>query len=82
MALSRLPLLTLAELRTYRNGKRLLSAGVAAFTTLILWFSGMRNSWSQMKPKLAPYGMVRGATFINVPDASLNPEVYAYHIMV
>ncbi len=36
----------------------------------------MRSFLDQMKPKLAPYGMVRGATFINFPDDSLKPEVH------
>jgi hypothetical protein len=36
----------------------------------------MRSFFDQMKPKLAPYGMVRGATFINFPDDSLKPEFH------
>jgi hypothetical protein len=36
----------------------------------------MRSFLDQMKPKLAPYGMVRGATYINFPDDSLKPEVH------
>ncbi|KAJ9156237.1 hypothetical protein NKR23_g1026 [Pleurostoma richardsiae] len=36
----------------------------------------MRKFLTQMKPKLAPYSMVRGATFINFPDDSLKPEVH------
>lgn len=36
----------------------------------------MRDFLDQMKPKLSPYGMVKGATFINFPDDSLKPEVH------
>lgn len=36
----------------------------------------MRSFLDQMKPRLAPYGMVRGATFINFPDDSLKPEAH------
>ena len=36
----------------------------------------MRRFLDQMKPKLSPYGMVRGATFINFPDDTLKPEVH------
>lgn len=36
----------------------------------------MRSFLNQMKVKLGPYGMVRGATFINFPDDTLKPEVH------
>ena len=36
----------------------------------------MRNFLDQMKPKLSPYGMVKGATFINFPDDSLKSDVH------
>lgn len=36
----------------------------------------MRTFLDKMKPKLSPYGMVRGATFINFPDDTLKPEVH------
>ena len=36
----------------------------------------MRSFLDQMKPKLSPHGMVKGATFINFPDDSLKPELH------
>lgn len=36
----------------------------------------MRCFLNQMKPKLAPYGMVRGSAFINFPDDTLKPDVH------
>jgi len=36
----------------------------------------MRRFLDEMKPKLATHGMVRGATFINFPDDTLQKEVH------
>ncbi|KAI1461784.1 hypothetical protein F4805DRAFT_476248 [Annulohypoxylon moriforme] len=36
----------------------------------------MRGFLERMKPKLSPYGMVQGATFINFPDGSLKPDAH------
>jgi hypothetical protein len=36
----------------------------------------MRGFLERMKPKLSPFGMVRGATFINFPDDSLKADAH------